>query len=115
MQADVRGGGAVAQQRTLAAGEHGREPPPLARELAMPDRVHATVDPVQPPVADAKGDGAASKAGCGEVGEADDAVLLCGKRGDASVRAVHVMHRSCEPKFAPHAALVGRFPHRCDA
>lgn len=42
-------GAEVTEYCALAAGEHGRHPEALLRQLSVPDGVHASMDPMQPP------------------------------------------------------------------
>ena len=77
---------AVAQRGGRASGQDGGEPAPVRREVPVPDRIDATVNAVEAPVACARRDGLAGQTEIDKLRQRDDPVLTCRDRGPLSAR-----------------------------
>jgi hypothetical protein len=74
------GGAVVAQCRCVAAGEDGRHPLAFARQLELPDRVDAPVDPAKAPARESVPNSVVGEAKSEQLDSCDYAVLLTDKR-----------------------------------
>src|SRR3954447_6331158 len=80
------GGGEVAEYRVEAARLDRGQEPALARRVRVPDGVDAAVEPMESARPRTRVDLSDRQSTATQVGDADDAPLLCGKSGDMSVR-----------------------------
>ena len=96
----------MAQDRSRTAGEQRRSLTAVRGGHRVPDQIDATVNFVQPPVAQSSVDVVASDPGAEKLTSGDDTVLACRELGNQPVTTVSeglVCHVQTNPSAASHA------------
>src|SRR3954470_3550731 len=86
--APERGGGAMAQNGTVATRKDRREPAALLRDPCMTDRVDAAVEHMEPPGPDPARDHPARESELDELPSRDDAVMTTGEGRELHIERV---------------------------